>query len=277
MEEFSISEMREDLNAAFGDPKAISELNAYYMLRLITENAADGHVNRNYPEPSIQATCMTFLAFCYYPTKTWEELAESKRAIKRKLTYIAINCNGNMDKVEELLMRLMQRVGDKNVINKVQGYRKLLHTLAKEDIPTRLIDYITHSEHYDAISNGLHKVIRSGHDRDAAYCVSAAIEDGLLLATTPRSLLIEEFKLNKSGFNKYFSQFQMEREQLSSNEQKILDNKKAIYKENLRSLIGYTRSSNGELVFSESPVSSRNFITNAVAYVRSMLSLDQEP
>lgn len=270
-EKINIAELEEDLESTFGESRRTTDDNIRYMIHLLEENTKEGKINLDYPEPSMQAVCVTLVAIYKYADMPWEKLAETKPAIKRTFTYVVINSKGNMDKVESLLHQAYFKIGNRKMSTIVMMVIKALKMLAKEDRPTRLIDHISEPSRYDAISYGLHKMIREGQDKDAAICILAAIEDGLLVADTPRSVLVEEFKLNKSGFNKYYSKFQHEGQPLKSDEPRILSLKKANYKASLRALIGYEVKEGGGLKFHSRGLKRRNFVTIAIAYIRELL------
>ena len=202
----NINELGEDLEQQFGKPRNVTEENARFMLSLIKEEFDGTKVNEEVEKPSLDAFGTTILAVMSYQTTPWEELAK-KPSIRKALKYIAIRGNNHYDEIEALTKELMRKHFDGITQKMILGFLKIIRGLSSEEHPSKLIEYTPFAVQYYAISHGLHQLIRGEHPDDAAVIIHCAIEDGILFPTIPRSLLVDEFNLKKSSFDKYFSKY----------------------------------------------------------------------
>ncbi len=267
----NINEMSEDLEQQFGKPRNVTQENVRFMLSLVQEQDDGKEVNEDVPQPSLDAMGMTVLAVMSYQTTPWEELAK-KPAIRRSLKYIAVRSKNHYDEVEELIKGLL-RIHTKGLTQKmVFGFIKIIRALRQEENPSKLIEYTPFPAYYYQIYHGLHRLIRSGKDKEAAIYISCAIEDGLLYESVERELIYEEFDLNKSGFNKYFRMFHANLQ----NEVKVVQESRAADKKyyftTLRAEIGYVVENDGHVRFLDRRLRRKNFFAVLIAYVRSIFS-----
>ena len=267
----NISELSEDLEQQFGKPHNITEENARFMLSLVEEQSDGNEVNEDVPKPSMDALGMTAYAVMSYPMTPWEELAK-KPAIRRSLKYIAVRGKDHYDEVESLIKELL-RTHTKGLSQKmVFGFIKVVHALNNEESPTKLIEYTPFPAFYYQIFHGLHRLIRAGKNEDAALYISCAIEDGILYETVERSLIVKEFNLTKSGYNKYFVAYHIDpltdRESLQNHKA----NKKKYYFTTLRAEIGYVVEKDGRVRFLDRRLKRKNFLAIIVAYLRNIFS-----
>ena len=202
----NINELGEDLEQQFGKPRNITEENVRFMISLIKEEFDGTKVNENIETPSLEAFGMTILAVMSYQTTPWEELAK-KPSIRKTLKYIAIRGNDHYDEMEALTKELIRKHFNGITQKMVLGFLKIIRGVSNEERPTKLIEYTPFAAQYYAIQYGLHQLIRGEHPDDAAVIIHCAIEDGILFPTIPRSLLVDEFNLKKSSFDKYFSKY----------------------------------------------------------------------
>lgn len=274
----TIDEISEDLKSQFGKPRNQTADNIRYVLTLVAEHVEGDHVNEDVPKPSIDALATTCYAVMTYGTTPWEELCK-KPAIKRTLTWIVIRGKDHYDEVEDAIRQLMHKNLKGLNLKMVQGFMKLTRALSNEEHPTKLIDFVINPAHYDDISNGLHSLIFAGQDEHAALYITCAIEDGIIAANVSKTMLIEEFNLNKSGFYKYFGMYyddpsKLEGKKANPANHNYIENKKKNYKISLRSAIGYTvtmkEDKQIEVTFRHKTLKRRNFLNVIIAYLRSI-------
>ena len=207
----NIKELGEDLEQQFGKPRNITEENVRFMLSLINEEFDGKKVNEDVEKPSLDAFGMTILAVMSYQATPWEELAK-KPSIRKTLKYVAIRGGSHYDEIEALTKDLMRKHFDGITLKMILGFLKIIRGFSIEEHPSKLIEYTLPPAQYYAISHGLHQLIRGEHPDDAAIIIHCAIEDGILSPTVPRSLIVDEFNLKKSSFDKYFSKYHVNME-----------------------------------------------------------------
>ena len=265
----NIKELGDDLEQQFGKPRNITEENIRFMLSLVKEEYDGEKVKEDVEKPSLDAFGMTILAVMSYQTTPWEELAK-KPSIRKTLKYISIRGGNHYDEIEALTKELMRK--HFNGINQkmVLGFLKIIRGLSNEESPTRLIEYIFHPVQYYAISHGLHQLVRGEHPDDAAIIIHCAIEDGILLPTVPRSLIVDEFNLKKSSFDKYFSKYHVSLEYESDTIKRQAEEKIKYHRKALRDAVGYTLDSEGTIKFLSRKLGRKNFLSIIIAYCRSL-------
>ena len=265
----NINEITEDLEQQFGKPRNVSEENVRFMLSLVKEQSDDTTVNEDVDKPSLDALGMTVMAVMSYQTTPWEELAK-KPAIRRSLKYIVVRIGNHYDEVEALIKELM-RTHIKGLTQKmVLGFIRVIRAFSEEESPGKLIDYTPYAAHYNEILEGLHKIIESEHPDDAAAILHCAIEDTILSSTTPRSLLVDEFNLKKSSFDKYFSKYHVDLQFESDHVKKQAEAKLQFHRKTLRSTIGYSVDKSGKVEFRNRRLGRKNFFMIIIAYCRSI-------
>lgn len=264
----TIDEINEDLKAQFGAPRNQTEENIRYVLSLVAEHVEGDHVNENVPKPSLDALATTITAVMTYGTTPWEELCK-KPAIKRTLTYVAIRSKDHYDEIEDLVHQLMKKHYTGLSLKMINGFMKIINALAEQSHPTKFLEYVTYPQHYDEISQGLHKLIYPEKGEDTAIIISCAIEDGLIQANIPRSVIIKEFEQTKSGFNRYFTMYHEDAALLDPSKTKWLNTRKAHFKTSIRATIGYTVNRDGTIKFFKKALKFRNILTLFIAWIRS--------
>ena len=265
----TIDELGEDLEQQFGKPRNVTVENIRFMLSLIEEEFDGKTVNEDVEKPSIDAYGATVLAVMSYQTTPWEELAK-KPAIRRTLKYIAISSRNHYDDIEALTKELMRRHFEGVTQKMILGFMKIIRALYQEEHPTKLIKYTPFPEQYPAISHGLHHLIHGDNPADAAVILHCAIEDGIIFPTTPRSVLVSEFDLKKSSFDKYFSRYHVA---LVDDPENVRKQKEELIKHHrraLRNAIGYTLDADGKVHFYNRKLGRKNFLSVIVAYCRSI-------
>lgn len=266
----NINEMSEDLEQQFGKPRNVTQENVRFMLSLVQEQDDGKEVNEDVPQPSLDALGMTVLAVMSYQTTPWEELAK-KPAIRRSLKYIAVRSKNHYDEVEELIKGLM-RVHTKGLTQKmVFGFIKIIRALNTEEQPGKLIEYTPFPAHYEAILQGFHSIINCEHPEDAASIIHCAIDDGIIYSTVPRALIVAEFNLKKSSYDKYFSRIQNELQDKDERVRRQGKSRLDIYRKSLRNAIGYTVKPDDDVYFYNRKLGRKNFFSVIVAYCRSIL------
>lgn len=265
----NIKELGEDLEQQFGKPRNITEENVRFMLSLIKEEFDGKKVNEDVEKPSLDAFGMTILAVMSYQTTPWEELAK-KPSIRKTLKYIAIRGGSHYDEIETLTKELMRK--HFNGINQkmILGFLKIIRGFSIEEHPSKLIEYTLHPAQYYAISHGLHQLVRGEHPDNAAIIIHCAIEDRILYPTVPRSLIVDEFNLKKSSFDKYFSKYHVNMEYESDAVKKQSEEKIKYHRKALRDAIGYTLDSDGTIIFRNRKLGRKSFLSIIVAYCRSI-------
>ena len=266
----NIKELGEDLEQQFGKPRNITEENVRFMLSLVKEELDGKKVNEDVEKPSLDAFGMTILAVMSYQTTPWEELAK-KPSIRKTLKYVAIRGGSHYDEIEALTKELMRKHFDGITQKMVLGFLKIISGLSNEERPTKLIEYTPFPAQYYAISHGLHQIISGEHPDDAAAIIHCAIEDCVLFPTIPRSLLVDEFNLKKSSFDKYFSKYHVSLEYESDTIKKQAEEKIKHHRKALRNAIGYTLESDGSVIFHNRKLDRKNFLSIIIAYFRSIL------
>ena len=265
----NIKELGDDLEQQFGKPRNITEENVRFMLSLVKEEYDGEKVNENVEKPSLDAFGMTILAVMSYPTTPWEELTK-KPSIRKTLKYIAIRGGNHYDEIEALTKELMRKHIDGINQKMILAFLKIIRGLSTEEHPSKLIEYTLPSAQYYAISHGLHQLIRGEHPDDAAIIIHCAIEDGILSSTVPHSLIVDEFNLKKSSFDKYFSKYHVGLEHESDTIKKQAEEKIKYHKKVLRDAIGYTLNSDGTVIFHNRKLGRKNFLSIIIAYCRSI-------
>ena len=265
----NIKEIGEDLEQQFGKPRNVTEENARFMLSLIKEEFDGTKVNEDVEKPSLDAFGTTILAVMSYQTTPWEELAK-KPSIRKALKYIAVRGNNHYDEIEALTKELMRKHFSGITQKMIFGFLKIIRGLSNEEHPSKLIEYTPFAAQYYAIAHGLHQLIRSEHPDDAAAILHCAIEDGILFPTIHRSLLVEEFNLKKSSFDKYFSKYHVNLEYESDAVKKQAEEKIKYHRTALRNAIGYTIASDGTVYFYNRKLGRKNFLSIIIAYCRSI-------
>lgn len=266
----NIKELGDDLEQQFGKPRNITEENVRFMLSLINEEFDGKKVNEDVEKPSLDAFGMTILAVMSYQTTPWEELAK-KPSIRKTLKYVAIRGYNHYDEIEALTKELMRKHSDGITQKMILGFLKIIRSLSNEEKPTKLIEYTSFPAQYYAISHGLHQLIRGEHPDDAAIIIHCAIEDGILSPTVPRSLIVDEFNLKKSSFDKYFSKYHVSLEYESDAIKRQIEEKIKYHRKALRDAIGYTLDSDGTIKFRNRKLGRKNFLSIIIAYCRSII------
>ena len=265
----NIKELGDDLEQQFGKPRNLTEENVRFMLSLVKEEFDGKKVNEDVEKPSLDAFGMTILAVMSYQTFPWEELAK-KPSIRKTLKYIAIRGGNHYDEVETLTKGLMRKHFDGINQKIILGFLKIIRGLSSEEHPSKLIEYTPFPAQYYAISHGLHQLIRGEHPDDAAIIIHCAIEGGILSPTVPRSLIVDEFNLKKSSFDKYFSKYHVSLEYESDTIKKQAEEKIKYHRKALRDAIGYTLNSNGTVIFRNRKLGRKHFLPIIIAYCRSI-------
>ncbi len=265
----NIKELGDDLEQQFGKPRNITEENVRFMLSLVKEEFDGKNMNEDVEKPSLDAFGMTILAVMSYQTTPWKELAK-KPSIRKTLKYIAVRGGSHYDEVEALTKELMRKHFDGINQKMILGFLKIIRGLSNEEHPSKLIEYTSFSAQYYAISHGLHQLIRGEHPDDAAIIIHCAIEDGILSPTVPRSLIVDEFNLKKSSFDKYFSKYHVGLEYESDAIKKQAEEKIRYHRKALRDAIGYTLNSNGTVIFRNRKLERKHFLSIIIAYCRSI-------
>ena len=265
----NIEEISEELEQEFGKPRNVTEENVRFMMSLIAEQANGKEVDENVPQPSLDALGMTILAVMSYQTTPWEELAK-KPAIRKSLKYIAVRSKNHYDEVEALIKGLM-RTHAKGLTQKMTlGFIKVIRAINMEEQSGKLIEYTPFPAHYEAILHGLHSLISGEHPEDAAAIIHCAIDDGIIYSTVPRALIVDEFNLKKSSYDKYFSRIHTE---LHDNDERIRRQGKGRmddHRKSLRNAIGYTVKPDNEVYFYSRKLGRKNFFSIIVSYCRSI-------
>lgn len=265
----NIKELGDDLEQQFGKPRNLTEENVRFMLSLVKEEFDGKKVNEDVEKPSLDAFGMTILAVMSYQTTPWEELAK-KPSIRRTLKYIAVRGDNHYDEVEALTKELMRKHFDGINQKMILGFLKIIRGLSSEEHPSKLIEYTPFPAQYYAISHGLHQLIRGEHPDDSAIIIHCAIEDGILSPTVPRSLIVDEFNLKKSSFDKYFSKYHVGLEYESDAIKKQAEEKIKYHRKALRDVIGYTLGTNGTVTFRNRKLGRKHFLSIIIAYCRSI-------
>lgn len=265
----NIKELGDDLEQQFGKPRNITEENVRFMLSLVKEEFDGKKVNEDVEKPSLDAFGMTILAVMSYQATPWEELAK-KPSIRKTLKYVAIRGGSHYDEIEALTKDLMRKHFDGITQKMILGFLKIIRGLSTEEQPSKLIEYTMHPAQYYAISHGLHQLVRGEHPDDAAIIIHCAIEDGILSPTVPRSLIVDEFNLKKSSFDKYFSKYHVSLEYESDTIKRQAEEKIKYHRKALRDAIGYTLDSNGTVIFCNRKLGRKNFLSIIIAYCRSL-------
>jgi len=268
----NIKELGEDLEHQFGKPRNVTEENVRFLLSLIKEEFDGKKVNEDVEKPSLDAFGMTVLAVMSYQTTPWEELAK-KPAIRRTFKYITIRGKNHYDEIEALTKELMRKHWDGISQKMILGFLKIIRGLSNEEHPSRLIEYTPFPAHYYAISHGLHQIIQGEHPDDAAIILHCAIDEGILFPTVSRSLLVCEFNLKKSSFDKYFSKYHINLEYEPDAIKKQSEEKIKYHRKALRNAIGYTVDADGNITFNNRKLGRKNFLSLIIAYCRSIFRL----
>lgn len=266
----NIKELGEDLEQQFGKPRSITEENIRFMLSLVKEEFDGKKVNEDVEKPSLDAFGMTILAVMSYQTTPWEELAK-KPSIRKALKYVAIRGGSHYDEIEALTKELMRKHFDGITQKMILGFLKIIRGFSDEEQPSKLIEYTPFPAQYHAISQGLHQIIRGEHPDDAAAIIHCAIEDGILFPTIPRSLLVEEFNLKKSSFDKYFSKYHVSLEYETDAIKKQAEEIIKYHRKALRNAIGYALDKDDIVIFHNRKLGRKNFLSIIIAYFRSIL------
>ena len=266
----NIKELGDDLEQQFGKPRNITEENVRFMLSLINEEFDGKKVNEDVEKPSLDAFDMTILAVMSYQATPWEELAK-KPSIRKTLKYVAIRGGSHYDEIEALTKDLMRKHFDGITQKMILGFLKIIRGLSTEEQPSKLIEYTLHPAQYYAISHGLHQLVRGEHPDDAAIIIHCAIEDGILSPTVPRSLIVDEFNLKKSSFDKYFSKYHVSLEFESDTIKRQAEEKIKYHRKAVRDAIGYTLDSDGTVIFRNRKLGRKNFLSIMIAYCRSII------
>ncbi len=263
-------EIYEDLEVTFGKaPQSVEEKNMAWLLQVLDEYADEGGGIEKVPEPSLDAVAMTTIAITTYPIP-FEELAEKKPAIKRTLLWLTVKSNGHYDEIDDLMHRLMHKSYKGLKLAMITKVLKIFKWLSNQKVPTKLIEVVTHSEHYDDISEGLHRLIKPNKIEDAVLYIICAIEDGLLPMDVRRSLIIKEFDLtaNRSAYHRYFSKYFTNSALLDPGQEKWLKTQKEKRKITLRATINYTVGKDGRIKFYGHTLTAQNALLFLIAKFR---------
>ena len=267
----NINEIDEELEQQFGKPRNITEENVLFLMSLIVEQVDGASINKEVERPSPDAYAMMIMAVMQYPTIPWEELAK-KPAIRRSFKFVAVKCKDHYAELDKLTKEVMNKHLQGVTRDIGLAFLKIIRALSKEECPSKLIEHTPFPAHFEAIINGLHKLIQKEHPDDAAAIIHCAINDGILNANTQRSLVVDEFNLKKSSFDKYFTKY---RDGQSDNNERIRKETKAridYHQKTLRNTIGYTVGSDGNVQFYDRKLGSRSLLNAVIAYCRTILN-----
>lgn len=269
-------EIYEELELTYGKPpKTTAEKNMIWLKDKLEEHIIeDVFKEEDFPKPSLDALAMTLTAISLYDIP-FEELAAKKPAIKRTLLWLIVKCNGHYDEIDELMHKLMHKSYKGLKLDIIVRILKIFKWLSTQKIPTKLVEVVTHPEHYDDISEGLHRLISPSKIESAVLYIICAIEDGLLPMDVSRSLMIKEFELtpNKSAYHRYFSKYFTYVAELDDAEKRWLETQKEKRKITLRATIGYTIKKDGSIKFFGHTFTARNALLFLVAKIRRFLDL----
>ncbi len=266
----NLNEIDEELEMQFGKPRSIPAENSKYMLSLIEEQAdiKSKTINTDVERPSPDAYAMMIMAVVQYPNIPWEELAKKKPAIRRSFKFVAVMCKDHFDELEKLTKEVMNKHLQGVTQQIGLAFLKIIRALSKEECPSKLIEHTPFPAHYEAIINGLHKLIQSEHPDDAAAIIHCAINDGILNANTPRSLFVDEFNLKKSSFDKYFSKYYNGQTDKDEHIRRQTKARIDVHLRTLRNTIGYTVDSDGRVQFYDNKLGNRNLLHAVIAWCR---------
>lgn len=263
-------EIYEDLEVTFGKaPQSVEEKNMAWLLKVLGEHINEGVFDENVPKPSLDAVAMTTIAITTYPIP-FEELAAKKPAIKRTLLWLTVKSHGHYDEIDDMMHRLMRKSYKGLKLTMITKVLKIFKWLSLQKPPTKLIEVVTYPEHYDDISEGLHRLIKPNKIEDAVLYIICAIEDGLLPMDISRSLVIKEFDLtaNRSAYHRYFSKYLTNYLELDQGQKKWLETQKEKRKITLRATINYTVGKDGRVKFYGHTFTAQNALLFLIAKFR---------
>lgn len=229
-------EIDEELEAQFGKrtSQTIAESNIQFCLKLIESHMKNGKVDPDVEEPSIDATAKTILAVTKYPNKTFAELTRQQPVIRKSLLYCIVKGYDNYDEVHKHILSCLKKHANRELTIKcVQNFLNMIQVVGNMK-PTKFIDCVNYPERYDEILKVLHHLIDNKGDKMAALVILSAQEDTILKPTNKRKAYTDEFNVNKSGFDKFMTEYMnMQRTP------KDIQNIKEYIKWSLRNLLKY--------------------------------------
>lgn len=262
-----LKEIDEILEAQFGKKTtiAIAEANNRFCIELLNSRVVDGKFNAKVEKPSLDALAITIMAVYNFPNKTLKELARKQPAIKKTLLYCIVKGGDNYNELHSLIKKLLKKHLNKELnVDKVITFLNLIKGLTYFK-SREFMDYMNYPERYDEISSALHYLIDDSGDEKAALVIISATEEGLLKPTAPRQAFIDEFNLNKSGFNKYMTQYQSDKNGIPN--EKMFTKKQITT--SLRNIIKY-KIEDGRIIFLDKSEES-NLVSICVHLMRKLL------
>ena len=261
----TLEEIDEELKAKFGEKTSLSmaDANIKYCVDLLNSRTINGTFDANVEKPSIDAMTYTLLAVADHSNKhTLQELASETPAIKRGLLYCIVKGYDNYDEMfEHVKDTLRKHASDKLNLKNLNPFLNIIKYAAH--IQSSIFMYcLNFPERSDDITIALHQLIDNKGDEKAALVIIAATEDGILKPTAKREAYVNEFNLNKSGFNKYMTRYQGQ-EKRFTDKQRMIDNLKV----SLRNTIKY-KVDDGQIKFYHN-IKKRDWIKFFVNLIKS--------
>ncbi len=261
----TLEEIDEELKATFGKKtsQSMADANIEYCVNILNSRITNGTFDANVEKPSIDAMASTLLAVVDHTNNyTFQELASKKPAIKRGLLYCIVKGHDNYDEMFELIKdTLRKHASDKVNLKTLNPFLNIIKAAAHIQ-SSKFMYCLNFPERSDDITIALHQLIDNKGDEKAALVIIAATEDGILKPTAKREAYVNEFNLNKSGFNKYMTRYQGQ-ETRFTDKQRMIDNLKV----SLRNTIKY-KVEDGQIKFYHN-IKKRDWIKFFVNLIKS--------
>ena len=238
-------EIDQDLEAQFGKEtsQTIADANIEYCIEILNNRVINEKFDANVEQPSIDATAIMLLALTKYPHKTFRELAMQRPAVKKALLYCIVKGVDNYDEVHYHIKDVLKKHAGELNLKVVNNFLNILQVVAPAK-SAKFSDCMNFPERFEDISRGLHHLIDGKGDKLASLVIMVALDDGLLKPTTSRKTFVDEFALNKSGFNKFMTDYENNR--ISLGDQR----KKTQIQISLRNVVGYSIE-NDKVIFNK--------------------------
>ena len=85
------------------------------------------------------------------------------------------------------------------------------------------------------------------------------------------TIIVDEFNLKKSSFDKYFSKYHVSLEFESDTIKRQAEEKIKYHRKAVRDAIGYKLNSDGTVIFHNRKLGRKNFLSIIIAYCRSII------
>ena len=240
----TIKDINADIELQYG--KKNMDANIAYVLSLLKARMKDGVLDDNIPVPSQEAAAKTILLLLDRPELPWETICQEKR-VRNVMEYLFIRARNHYDEVYDFVSGLLRNYVKGISPQIILTFMNALRCYSSEDRPTRFADEILYPEYADRILDALRFLLDGEVGRGAALVMVCARDEGLV-RDIAHAIVSTEFRhISKTAYNNYLHE-------------RFTDKEKNRTIGTLRTKIGYTKETDGRIVFTDLQLSKKGML-----------------